>query len=385
MENFREFYEQQKDVEIRDDAMSQYAARFIKEQWDKYINSIAPLQFPLQFPSLQEEVNLLALKELLMVGGMFERAAHTANQSSLSDVVLFGLIGAFLTESTLNSTFMRGMSASDVASLFSLPTMQREELPQEHQHGGLASCLTMEKRGALADYADMIANTLYHAGAALQENDHVDLSSLLEKENLEDAETPLELACRNLATIIQSLDDRHFVSVKKGSEEQMIELPFLKNARRMVCSVFQKRYEHFKDASSSAELVHTKLSAMLPAPSVRTINTLLSLGILECRHDMGADETKTGEDNSDNQGESSNKGSNSSAIGKEVSMRCAAVVACGKLCELIQQISTADMKVTPIQLSIFLDTLSTASGDNSRDSVGASREQFSAEETGQKW
>jgi hypothetical protein len=26
------------------------------------------LQFPLQFPSLQEEINLLALKELLMVG-----------------------------------------------------------------------------------------------------------------------------------------------------------------------------------------------------------------------------------------------------------------------------------------------------------------------------
>lgn len=384
MENFQDFYEQQKDVVIQEDALNRYAAHFVKEQGGDYTASTAPLQFPLQFPSLQEEVNLLALKELLMVGGMFERAAHSANQSSLSDVVLFGLIGAFLTESTLNATFMRGLSASDVASLFSLPTMEREELPQEHQHGGLASCLTMEKRGALADYADMIANTLYHAGAVLQENDHVDLSSFLEKENLEDSETSLELASRNLATVIQSLDDRHFVSVKKGDDEQMIELPFLKNARRMVCSVFQKRYEHFKDGSSSADLVHIKLSEVIPAPSVRTINTLLSLGILERRSDVGADEMKEGEDAAEKQGDSSCS-SNSSAIGKEVSMRCAAVVACWKLCGLIQQSATSDVKVTPVQLSIFLDTLPTSNDNDSRESEGAPRELFSPEETGQKW
>ena len=67
MENFREFYEQQTDVVIREDALSRYAARFVKEQGAEYTNSIAPLQFPLQFPSLQEELNLLVLKELLMV------------------------------------------------------------------------------------------------------------------------------------------------------------------------------------------------------------------------------------------------------------------------------------------------------------------------------
>mmetsp|Transcript_26866 Transcript_26866/g.45328 ORF Transcript_26866/g.45328 Transcript_26866/m.45328 type:complete len:317 (+) Transcript_26866:3-953(+) len=316
---------------------------------------------------------------------MFEEAARTANQNNLNDVVLFGLIGAFLTESTLNATFMRGLSASDVASLFSLPTMQKEELPQEHQHGGLASCLTMEKRGALADYADMIANTLYHAGAVLQENGHIDLSSLLEKENLEDNETSLELACRNLAAVIQSLDDRHFASVKKGNDELMIELPFLKNARRMVFSVFQKRHEHFKDANTSTEQVYTKLSEMLPAPSVRTVNSLLSLGILERRDDVGADEMKVGEDIAENQGDVTGKSNSSSAIGKEVSMRCAAMVACWRLSELIQQTAPGDMKVTPVQLSIFLDSLPTTGQDDVRDSVCASIEVFSPHETGQKW
>lgn len=99
---------------------------------------------------------------------MFEHMAPLAAQDSLTEVVLFGLIGAFLTECSLNATFMRGLSASDVASLFSLPTTQPEKLPQEQQDSGLAAVVTMEKRGGLAEYADLLASVSYHAGAALK-------------------------------------------------------------------------------------------------------------------------------------------------------------------------------------------------------------------------
>ena len=67
MDDFRDFYGQQTDVLISDQAIEEYATRFLKEHAAEYITSTLPLQFPLQFPSLQEEVNLLALKELLMV------------------------------------------------------------------------------------------------------------------------------------------------------------------------------------------------------------------------------------------------------------------------------------------------------------------------------
>ena len=115
------------------------------------------------------------------VGGMFEHAAPTAYQESLNEVVLFGLIGAFLTESTLNATFMRGMSASDVASLFSLPITQKEELSQEHQESGLASLLTVEKRGAMADYAVSIALSATWCGMLNVVYVHLNLKSLASK------------------------------------------------------------------------------------------------------------------------------------------------------------------------------------------------------------
>jgi hypothetical protein len=310
---------------------------------------------------------------------MFEHTAHTASQESLNEVVLFGLIGAFLTESTLNATFMRGLSGSDVASLFSLPTMQKEELPEEHQESGLTSLLTIEKRGAMADYADMLANVAYHAGAALQENDHVDLSSLLERENLEDEQSSLELSSRNLTNVIQSLDDRHFVSVKKGRDEEMVELPFLKNARRMICSIFLKRCEHFKSASTvSDNHEFCKLCDMIPAPSVRTVNTLFSLGILARSSDEGAVEMKTDDDKCTD----SVSSPSSSTIGNEVAIRCAAVVACWQLSQAIAQQASPDLKVTPIQLSIFLDSVPKLdAGKSSFKSV----ETFVPKETGQKW
>jgi hypothetical protein len=328
---------------------------------------------------------------------MFEHAAHTASQQSLNEVVLFGLIGAFLTESTLNATFMRGLSASDVASLFSLPITQKEELPQEQQDSGLSALLTMEKRGALADYADMLANVAYHAGAALKDNEHVDLSSLLEKENLEDADTSLELASRNLTNVIQSLDDRHFVSVKRGGDEQMVELPFLKNARRMVSAVFLKRCELLGDVPNptSAGSTPSKLQDMIAAPSVRTINTLLALGILAPRggEEDGEDEKKSGETDSTSNGNSggSGSGSGSSNIGREVAMRCAAVVACWQLSNTIQQLAASqsselkDTVVTPIQLSIFLDSIPKTQNESDNNDDRSTFERFVPRETGQKW
>ena len=67
MEDFIEFYKQQADVIIHEEAISNFALKFIEEHTLAYNNYIEPVQFPLQFPSIQEEFNLVAMKELLMV------------------------------------------------------------------------------------------------------------------------------------------------------------------------------------------------------------------------------------------------------------------------------------------------------------------------------
>lgn len=72
MDAFQEFYKQQTDVVIHEEAIEKYADRFINEHVAEFLESSSPLQFPLQFPSLQEEVNLVALKELLMVIALLE-------------------------------------------------------------------------------------------------------------------------------------------------------------------------------------------------------------------------------------------------------------------------------------------------------------------------
>jgi hypothetical protein len=276
--------------------------------------------------------------------------------------------------------------------MFTLPTTEKQELSEEHQASGLAAVLTMEKRGAMADYSDMLANVAYHAGAALKDNEHTDLSSLLEKENLEDADTSLELSSRNLTNVIQSLDDRHFVSVKQAGDETMVELPFLKNARRMVASVFQKRCEQLADVPTASCKHTSKLNDMVAAPSVRTINTLLSLGILTRGSGEGAEEEKAGDMDRPNTSTSdSDSASGSSTIGKEVSMRCAAVVACWKLALTIQQLAASqsselkEATVTPIQLSIFLDSIPKPVSDSSGCDESCPFERFIPHETGQKW
>lgn len=356
MEEFLRFHREQSVVGIQQEALER-CARHLSESEDFFEQLKTRERFPLQFSSEHEEINLLALKELFMVGSMFEHMTQLAHQESLNDVVLFGLIGAFLSESKLNATFMRGLSASDISSLFSVPMTQRVDDLESKE---LSSVVTMEIRGGMADYADLLANVSYSAGAALIENGFDDLSSLLEKENLDSSETSLETSCRSISSRIQSLDDRHFIASKCSRKDEMIELPFLKNARRMVMAVLLRK---LGDSEEQDGIISERLREMIPAPSVCTVNTLFQMGILSYTCSDIGEEAK---------------------IEKELAVRNAAVVACYELCASIEKIrldraKSAKHEITPIQLSKFLDAV--PSGIDTINGVS----KFIPIETGKKW
>lgn len=148
----------------------------------------------------------------------------------------------------------------------------------------------------------------------------------------------------------------------------------------MVSAVFLKNSSQLHNASTDDGCA--KLQGMVPAPSVRTVNTLLSLGILVRRSHVSHVEVehKDGEV----EGEGSSCSSKSSEAEGEVAVRCAAVVACWQLCKAVQRIQSEgceEARVTPIQLSIYLDSLPVGVPLPERGAV----EIFVPRETGQKW
>ena len=117
MEGIKLFCEQQDIVEISQANIYKFASNFESHQLD-YFEKIIPSKVPLNFKDSLEECNFFALVHLLSVGSMFEHRSQEANQSTLSDIILYGVFGAYIQHPQLNTSFMKQMMTSDVGKLF---------------------------------------------------------------------------------------------------------------------------------------------------------------------------------------------------------------------------------------------------------------------------
>jgi hypothetical protein len=270
------------------------------------------------------------------------------------------------------------------------------------------SFLTIEKRGGLADLAEMYATVLTETGALLRSRGYPDFASLFGQ--LYSTESSIENLSREMSAIVQSLDDRHFVSVQRTSpsvtfalpsqdsdsstserSEVMSELCFHKNARRLLYAVCAKAATQNPPWPSVAPAqMHSDVSS-LAAPSVKGINALLQLGILT-KHPGNV--CVKGQDDEEEEVEEEGRSDlqqllwtvERKGMGSEVAMRAAAVVACHRLAEAVASklrgAGAADLVVTPLKVSIYLDSVMLSESPV----VGATaKDMFIPRESGGKW
>ena len=264
--------------------------------------------------------------------------------------------------------------------------------------------VSMERRGGLADLAELYATVLTETGTILQSRGHRDMASLL-AERLSGG-TDVEMLSRDLASILTSLDDRHFVSVQctssgitpqdTTSTEVMSELCFHKNARRLLHAVSAA-----SRAPPGCDALH-KDKTCLAAPSARGINALLRLGVLTSHaHRL---DTQEGADEGDEGGEGGHSNSRTllrhverGGMGSEVALRAVAVVACQRLAAAVQaQLSGGtsgadEVVISPLKMSIYLDSVVNSVGEGGVEGASVENSQndvkglFIPKESGRKW
>lgn len=117
---FKQFYQQQSIVSIDETALENFARSFTVDHMDSFVQKTAAMQLPLNFSSEAEEINFLSILHLLGVGGMYEHRCSEAMQQSLSDIVLFGIFGAYIANNKLDANFMRSQTASDIGTRISI-------------------------------------------------------------------------------------------------------------------------------------------------------------------------------------------------------------------------------------------------------------------------
>ncbi|RHY32401.1 hypothetical protein DYB32_002611 [Aphanomyces invadans] len=108
-----------KHVSINGDKISEFVAGLDREQFDQLGE---PIRYPLSFKSIEEEVNFLALVDLLNFGSGYRKPLHQYCDR------MFGVIGMYISSSQLDAKTLRGLSLDSVANYFSLPLERDEQL-----------------------------------------------------------------------------------------------------------------------------------------------------------------------------------------------------------------------------------------------------------------
>jgi hypothetical protein len=110
---FVDFYQQQGLVKVSKEKIEEFTDSFHNFVED-FLKKRLPMRVPLNFLNSGEECDFFGVCGLLSVGSIFDhRCRREANQDHLSDIVLSGIFGAYISHSHLDTKFMKSVATSD--------------------------------------------------------------------------------------------------------------------------------------------------------------------------------------------------------------------------------------------------------------------------------
>lgn len=199
LSSFSTILDAQTTVSISLPNITQFVDSFSVDTLSQFVEKIQPITTPFSFQNEDQEINFRSLIHYLNIGSHFEPMAHLAGQQSLSEVVLFGIIGSHITKQSLDARFMKSMTSVEVSQLFSIPRLQKQQ--SEH------SWMSVEVPGPMIAYADILSSALVQdGGVLLSAAGYEGISNWLR--DVLASECDVESMCRNMPRNLAGLDDR---------------------------------------------------------------------------------------------------------------------------------------------------------------------------------
>ncbi|ETV66289.1 hypothetical protein H257_17256 [Aphanomyces astaci] len=158
---------QAKHVAINEANISTFVAGLDRSQFDKLGE---PIRYPLSFKSVDEEVNFLALVDLLNFGSGYRKLLHQYCDRGAHETMMFGVIGMYISSPRLDAKTLRGLSLDSVANYFSIPLDRDEEL---------STGIYISKPGPLKPLAEGIHQVLTETGSLCLKHGFDDLGAFV--------------------------------------------------------------------------------------------------------------------------------------------------------------------------------------------------------------
>ncbi|TPX68505.1 hypothetical protein SpCBS45565_g03072 [Spizellomyces sp. 'palustris'] len=126
---------------------------------------------PLKFDTLEQELNIIALMDLLTFGSGWRSQLREAVGRGPYDTIRFGVMSVHISSVDVSAKFMREITLGEVATLFNIPVTR--DVPHE------TLPLTLTEPHPLREFAQKITDVMNETGAILQQKGYRNLAHFL--------------------------------------------------------------------------------------------------------------------------------------------------------------------------------------------------------------
>ncbi|KAI9317648.1 hypothetical protein BX666DRAFT_1939470 [Dichotomocladium elegans] len=158
-------------VKISLDGIKNFLSDLDKVQYEE-LSIDTPMRMPLKFSTVAEEINIVALIDLLNFGSGYRVPLKAMTGRGAFDTIRFGAMAFHIGGTPLDAKTFKEMTAHQVAELYQLP-IDREVKPPN------MPWVTMTEPTELKPFADGIASVLNSTGAFLEQHNYKDLASFI--------------------------------------------------------------------------------------------------------------------------------------------------------------------------------------------------------------
>ncbi|KAG0264926.1 hypothetical protein BG011_005848 [Mortierella polycephala] len=147
-------------IKIDQDAIIRFLTNLTQESWSKH--SVANgMAFPLRFESLEQEINILSLIDILNTGHGFRKELHEDSDRGAFETIVFGVMSFHISSTAIDAEGLAKLTGWEVGTHFGI-TMQKD-VPSELEH------VTMSKPSVASKLAGQIQGVLNETGRILKE------------------------------------------------------------------------------------------------------------------------------------------------------------------------------------------------------------------------
>ncbi|KAF7731012.1 hypothetical protein EC973_001058 [Apophysomyces ossiformis] len=158
-------------VKISQEGIRSFLENLDKHQYEELAID-TPMHMPVKFSSMAEEINFIALIDLLNFGSGYRLSLHKLAQRGAFDTIRFGAMSFHIGGKPMTAETFKSITAYEVSEIFQFP-IEREVHPPN------MSFVTMLEPNELRPLADGIVSVLNTTGEFLQTHGYKDLAAFI--------------------------------------------------------------------------------------------------------------------------------------------------------------------------------------------------------------